>query len=640
MISFRPRRILPYVGPVSLLLVEPESYTWPLIMVLGLAAGDWLVPDIAPFLRGATAQRLRNGALLLVVIGLVVLAPAPLLHWFLRFTVLLGLSLALSPDEPNRPWKLFVVSFLLLLLATAHTEDPIIALPLLAFAGLAPAALADLEVSLHRKEARRLDRFEIAAGPILIAASLLVFFAIPRSSRTILGRGFIQDPNISSFQDRITLDSITNIKLSPRVAMRVKVDGMLPAGTKWRGAAFDGYVGGGWRISTPLVAPKRPPNSTTVIYADVPKTTPLLKQEFQIEPGLASHLFAARRAVKLESELPYPSSLFARGDDLALRYIPPFSQHYFAYSAVTTAARLQLATESIEELRRCLDTSEIPASYRKLAKEITAGAVTERDKLTAIERFFKTQFRYSLEVTRDDRLPPLDDFLFKNRVGHCEFFASGMVLLARTLGIPARVVDGFVTGEFSDVTGAYIVRRSDAHAWVEAYVRDSGWIELDPTPPAEEPSGIVSLLSRMKGAVVGVWTRYVADYTALEQQSALRIALIILEKTLRLMPYLIAVAAAIAWLPRLLRPLPAALSRRRRAESPLRAAILGACAALRRIRIERAAGETPREVAARAFRVASLPSLHALVVLHERATYAETGGPGMTGAPPAPCSAP
>ncbi len=70
-----------------------------------------------------------------------------------------------------------------------------------------------------------------------------------------------------------------------------------------------------------------------------------------------------------------------------------------------------------------------------------------------------------------------------HRVGHCEYFASGMALLARSLGIPSRVVSGFRVREYNPVGGFHVVRARDAHAWVEAWV-DGRWVTYDPTPPA------------------------------------------------------------------------------------------------------------------------------------------------------------
>jgi transglutaminase-like putative cysteine protease len=76
------------------------------------------------------------------------------------------------------------------------------------------------------------------------------------------------------------------------------------------------------------------------------------------------------------------------------------------------------------------------------------------------------------------------DFLFNIRAGHCEYFATAMVLMLRARRIPARLVNGFQMGEYSDVSGVYTVRQSDAHSWVEVYFGQNHWVAFDPTPAA------------------------------------------------------------------------------------------------------------------------------------------------------------
>src|SRR5262249_57566678 len=92
---------------------------------------------------------------------------------------------------------------------------------------------------------------------------------------------------------------------------------------------------------------------------------------------------------------------------------------------------------------------------------------------------------------------PLEDFLFRYRSGHCEYFASSMVLLLRSQGIPARLVTGFLGGDYNPFEGYTIVRGSNAHAWVEAYLPGGGWQIFDPTPPAGRPAEAAPRLFRL-----------------------------------------------------------------------------------------------------------------------------------------------
>ena len=118
----------------------------------------------------------------------------------------------------------------------------------------------------------------------------------------------------------------------------------------------------------------------------------------------------------------------------------------------------------------------------ELARQITASAGNPFDRAAALERYLMSRFGYTLELPRVSPQDPIADFLFVRKRGHCEYFASSMAIMLRTLGIPSRVVNGFRTTEFNDLTGNYVVRASSAHSWVEAYFPNYGWISFDPTP--------------------------------------------------------------------------------------------------------------------------------------------------------------
>jgi transglutaminase-like putative cysteine protease len=122
----------------------------------------------------------------------------------------------------------------------------------------------------------------------------------------------------------------------------------------------------------------------------------------------------------------------------------------------------------------------------RLAQEWTAGAATDAQKLDAIEAHLHKGYAYSLSVPRGARGDALLGFLLDVKVGYCTYFASAMVVLARAAGVPARLATGYRVAEWSPVSGEYIVREKNAHAWVEAWV-DGAWRTYDPTPAAELP---------------------------------------------------------------------------------------------------------------------------------------------------------
>ena len=156
----------------------------------------------------------------------------------------------------------------------------------------------------------------------------------------------------------------------------------------------------------------------------------------------------------------------------------------------------------------------------KLASEITASAPGNYEKAAALERYLRTHFGYTLELPRHVPADPLADFLFARKKGHCEYFASSMAVMLRSLRIPSRLVTGFRTGEFNDLTGQYVVRASNAHSWVEAYFPGTGWVSFDPTPAASLPtrSGW-SRLQLYADAAASFWREWIINYDAEHQRS-------------------------------------------------------------------------------------------------------------------------
>ena len=127
----------------------------------------------------------------------------------------------------------------------------------------------------------------------------------------------------------------------------------------------------------------------------------------------------------------------------------------------------------------------LPADFNPRARALAEGwRATGGGDLQvlqlAIEHFRKERLTYTTEprlLGRDS----VDEFLFDSREGFCEHFSSAFVFLMRAAGVPARVVTGYQGGDLNPVDGRFTVRQSDAHAWSEVFVRDRGWVRIDPT---------------------------------------------------------------------------------------------------------------------------------------------------------------
>jgi transglutaminase-like putative cysteine protease len=213
----------------------------------------------------------------------------------------------------------------------------------------------------------------------------------------------------------------------------------------------------------------------------------------QIDGGGAVSDLDSQRSVSIyeaDSDISTPSPSQLRG---AVELLPPFA---FTY----------------------LQLPKLDPRIPHLAAQISQSASNNYDRAVAIERYLKTHYGYTLQLPRSPVADPLADFLFERKQGHCEYFASSMAVMLRTLRIPARVVNGFRSDEFNDVTGNYVVRAKDAHAWVEAYFPNYGWITFDPTPGGAigSPQGWGRAMLYLDAAS-SFWREWVISYDSSHQ---------------------------------------------------------------------------------------------------------------------------
>jgi len=135
----------------------------------------------------------------------------------------------------------------------------------------------------------------------------------------------------------------------------------------------------------------------------------------------------------------------------------------------------------------------------------------------------RTGYVYTVEQEPRPGEDPIEAFVFRTQRGHCEYFATALVLMLRSRGIPARLVNGFYTTEWNDLAGVFVVRQSDAHSWVEAWIDELGWLTVDPTPAGAAGRAVYGLaedtfLRRLNEYARVLWQRGVIDYSQAKQQ--------------------------------------------------------------------------------------------------------------------------
>jgi transglutaminase-like putative cysteine protease len=179
----------------------------------------------------------------------------------------------------------------------------------------------------------------------------------------------------------------------------------------------------------------------------------------------------------------------------------------------------EVASNLVTDEKKLLQLPQLDPRIPQLAREITARSRIPYQQAADLENYLRTHYGYTLDLGRVVPKDPLASFLFERKQGHCEYFASAMAVMLRTLGIPARVVNGFRGGEFNDITSQYVVRMRNAHSWVEAYIPNYGWMSFDPTPG--DSLGAHGRLSRIMlylDAASSFWREWVINYDVQHQR--------------------------------------------------------------------------------------------------------------------------
>jgi Transglutaminase-like superfamily len=137
--------------------------------------------------------------------------------------------------------------------------------------------------------------------------------------------------------------------------------------------------------------------------------------------------------------------------------------------------------EDQDLLQRCLE-ADVDPYVSSLAYQI-AGDKNDKLKVFALQQFFQQNFEYGFGYPFDTADDPVATFLKERPAAHCEVYATCMTLMARSVGVPARYVQGFLVREQNEWGGYWVSRERDAHAWVEVYLEGVGWVTVDATPP-------------------------------------------------------------------------------------------------------------------------------------------------------------
>lgn len=357
------------------------------------------------------------------------------------------------------------------------------------------------------------------AGAILFFA-VGIFFLMPRRMTTRYLSSFgSQSELVSGFRDEVQLGEIGKIQQSTAVVMHVSflAGDRPPADFRLRGVALSTFQENRWsNIREHYVL-----SGSGIAFR--------LRSLTIHNPADRSGNFRYRVSFDSDSQviflIPDPAVLFGEfrllrvdsSGSVFTNYLNQESRKYAAESHPPAPMTADIEHSSRDYPAGLSEDLQLPQiidrRIRNLAEQITAKQPTKFQKAQAIEHYLLTQYGYTLELPNPLPADPLAHFLFQRKKGHCEYFATAMTIMLRTIGIPARVVNGFRGGEYNDITGSYMIRAKDAHSWVEAYFTDYGWYTFDPTPASnEEPLTGWSRIWLYADAMREFWQEWVVNY--------------------------------------------------------------------------------------------------------------------------------
>jgi transglutaminase-like putative cysteine protease len=167
-------------------------------------------------------------------------------------------------------------------------------------------------------------------------------------------------------------------------------------------------------------------------------------------------------------------------------YVPEGDIEVLEGATISKRLMYEMVTNQYYDSMRELPDN-IDPRVRALAARLFAGCGTIPEKIAAVEKYFHTNYRYSLHVTIPPDVDPITYFLLERPAAHCEFFASGAAVLLRLGGVPCCYTTGFVAAEWNPLGGYWVARNRDAHAWVEAYCGEQHWLRVEATPAVGVP---------------------------------------------------------------------------------------------------------------------------------------------------------
>ena len=360
----------------------------------------------------------------------------------------------------------------------------------------------------------------LGVGMVFAVVGALAFFVLfPRVSWNVAGRR-VPDGlgGITGMSDRVRLGSGGNIKSSPRVVARVKLDPEPKGdalGAYFVGRTFDTFDGQEWKGS----GVPGPPTGRATLAVGTPR---MVIQTIELLPA-----YESRTLIALESPQSFGQArAFTRGGNqrTQLILVPGEEVRFFeqangyeyqAYSQVDASRRTPAMLDDVLRYTRLPDG--LDPRIAALARQVAGDAKDGQEAAQKLSDYLQTNYTYTLEQGAPSK-DPLADFLFERKAGHCEHYATALAVLLRSLGFASRVSAGFYGGE--RLGDAWVLRAGDAHAWTQAWTPGRGWVTWDATPPEgrfAQPVKAWAALIDAYERLDGWWRSRIVDYSLRDQ---------------------------------------------------------------------------------------------------------------------------
>ena len=391
-----------------------------------------------------------------------------------------------------------------------------------------------------------------AASVAIFLIAGLVFLLLPRVGVSLELPLRRKGLFLTGFAEQIRLGSHGLLRDNPKVVMRVEVAPELrQPSLRFRGVAFDRYERGQW-TRTRLHAERSPVLAQGRYLLDTEATpsalADALRADIYLEPLESEVLFVPSLGPGLGLGLgqgPGPSRGPGAGRALAIM-LPEGMQLGGGWPLVvlpdedvllrgrrgglryTTLSPRRPGYEPLRPGRNDRPPPLLPSeqvlytqvpeslrAVRELAQKVTATATSDAERARLLTEYLQRGFEYTTRLWEATQADPLLDFLFVQKRGHCEYFATALAMMLRTVNIPSRSVNGYLGGEWNDYGRYLVVRQQHAHSWVEAFLPGVGWTVLDATPVAAAPprsGGPLFKLRQLGDSVEMSWSKYVIDY--------------------------------------------------------------------------------------------------------------------------------